>query len=150
MYSWSDMNSSHYLASFAQAQARQGIDVWFHPFTYELDFLGQAAGSVLTDRITIEGDSDFICFQTMATDLGDDLRIRLRHGSSGRELMSERVQVANIFGSGAEPFYWFYPLHLERRASLHIEHENALGSVTDQHLGFHGVKVFSTRVAQAA
>lgn len=150
MYHWSDMNHAHYLAAFSEHQARKGIDVSFHPFTYGVETVNLAALNDDTQPLIVEGDADFILFLTSANDTTNDWRVRLRHGSSGRELQNRQLQLANIFGTGAQPFYWYHPLYLQRRSTLLVDIRNDTGTARTLRLAFHGVKVFSTRHRAAA
>lgn len=122
------------------------------PYTYTADFLPLPASTTRTVNVNITSDAHFVVLQgKMVVTSSDNLTLLsfppalclLTLTSTGRQLESSAVHVLSMFGTGAEPAYWAYPLLVEAGSTLTVQLQNLEAVDRNYRLSFDGFKVFS-------
>jgi len=124
--------------------------VQFLPYVYAADYLPLTGNTTVQVPVTIDQDSDFLlCQQTFAafTTAGaaqsaPNILIRYTADAVARQLMSQAVHLANIFGTGERPYIWYQPLELPAKSNLHVEADSETATDLHLRLSFIGVKVY--------
>ena len=128
-----------------------------NPYFYRTQFLPLTASLTLTAEFTIESGYDFLCLgaNAVVTDTSDAViasvastfvpfnppfLVTIRNSGSSQQLMSNGIAFANIFGTGADPYYWPIPKVFTARTVVQTTLENL--SATDRrvriaYFGFH-------------
>lgn len=127
-------------------------------FTYSTPnpFSNIAVGGNATQQIQIQADSDFLiqklCYYTNTANVAQtansipipNLSCIITDTGSGRQLMNTAIPVANIFGTGQNPFILPKPKLIAASSNLQIQVFNFDAAVATQqlYLAFIGVKIY--------
>lgn len=115
-------------------------------FTYEVDITSTiAASGSTTSTFTVQADSDFLWTKAAYIQTGTGVpAILIQDTGSGRNLMTQAVPVASIFGTGQLPFILPRQRIFVARATVTVTITNldAVNTITSLRLSFIGEKGF--------
>ena len=115
-------------------------------FTYEVDITSTiAASGSTTSTFTVQADSDFLWTKAAYIQTGAGVpAILIQDTGSGRNLMTQAVPVASLFGTGQLPFILPRQRIFVARATVTVTITNldAVNTITSLRLSFIGEKGF--------
>jgi hypothetical protein len=124
-------------------------------FVYEIDFSALAASGSSSDSFNIQADSDFVlqkmtyfadiaaAAQTDSSRIVPDCTVLITNTGSGRQLMSQAVPLASIFGTGVLPFILPTPYPFQSRSTVSVTVANfSAGTTYNIRLSFIGYKLY--------
>lgn len=115
-------------------------------FTYEVDITSTiAASGSTTSTFTVQADSDFLWTKAAYIQTGTGVpAILIQDTGSGRNLMTQAVPVASLFGTGQLPFILPRQRIFVARATVTVTITNldAVNTITSLRLSFIGEKGF--------
>lgn len=137
---------------------RQYWNVFKRFFTYEQDFLPNAAGATAVGTIQIQADSHFLCIGGLAlVTTTDNLTIinsesnanasrkllLITDGGSGAPISQVPTPLDSLFGTGQRPSIWALPKLFRRGGSIITQIQN-LDTVTAHNvrLTYTGVRIY--------
>lgn len=113
-----------------------------------------ATGTVVTQNINIQSDSDFLAFSGVITvranaagfalDANQPLLVRVEQGGSGRFYTNIVQDVRNMFGTAQDPMWYAAPLVMSAGSTIAVTLENIGAADLVVRVGFSGVKVFAS------
>lgn len=128
-------------------------------FVYTATFSAIAPGTIQTQNINIEADSDFIAErisqytvldygsttgETHATRFNSYLKVSIKDSGSGRDLQDEPVFLQSISGNGQLPFVLPVPRWFKANSTINIrvENEGTADTYAECQIAFIGIKRF--------
>lgn len=166
MSSFQDWHIKERVSRIARAYQRAGHPVDLRPYEFEIDFgnLNAGASTAAPQIVNVPAEADFVWLGTSLwphfeqgnaggapeRPLSYFVRITLHKGGMtlGRHIRSagdadaEWVPLANIAGSGREPFFWPFPIVLAGADTIAWDATNLRNGAQTIRVTLHGVQLF--------
>ncbi len=135
-------STSDYLAAFMRAD-RQFLKA--EDFTYNVDILGVATATAVTQFVQMQADSDFV-LQYITANLqqvdGTLTTLQITDTSTGRTFYSQAGPLALLVGGWSIPLFMPAPRLIAPNVNLKFELTNNQGQTLDYRLALLGTRVF--------